>query len=56
MLGALLVFVLIYEAKSTSLAHLGFLTLILVFVGYTLMMLSPALAAINTRDACDSRS
>jgi hypothetical protein len=49
----LLVFIVIYEAKSSSLVHLGFLTMILIFVGYTFMMLPAAMAAMQTRDACD---
>jgi len=49
----LLVFIVIYEAKSSSLVHLGFLTMILIFVGYTFMMLPAAMSAMQTRDACD---
>ena len=50
---SLLVFILLYEAKSSSLVHLGFLTMVLIFVGYTFMMLPAAMAAMQTRDACD---
>jgi hypothetical protein len=56
---SLLVVILLREGKFTSLstvANLSLATVFLMYLGYTLMMLSPAMAAMATKDACDRRS
>ncbi|MBN9118609.1 MAG: hypothetical protein J0I06_05555 [Planctomycetes bacterium] len=55
----LLVALVLEEAKFKSLntyLNLGLGTLFLMYLGYALMMLSPALSAIATKNACDRRA
>ena len=56
--GCLLLVLLLAEAKmgAKSAAHLAMLSVLATFVAYACMMLSPALAAGQTKDACDRRS
>jgi hypothetical protein len=56
---ALFVVIVLVEGKFTSpstYANLGLGTVFLMYLGYTLMMLSPAIAAMATKDACARRA
>jgi hypothetical protein len=56
---SLLVVILLHEGKFTSLStvlNLAMGTVFLMYLGYTLMMLSPAIGAMATKDACARRS
>jgi hypothetical protein len=56
---SLFVVILLHEGKFTSLStylNLGLGTVFLMYLGYTLMMLSPAIGAMATKDACARRS
>ncbi|MBP3958226.1 hypothetical protein J8F10_23505 [Gemmata sp. G18] len=57
-LGILFMTVLLAEAKfgPSTMAHLGMLMIVATLAAYTFMMLTPALAALRTRDACTRRS
>ena len=55
----LLMAVVLYEGKFKSLStlmNLGLGTVFLMYLAYTFMMLGPALAAMQTKDACARRS
>lgn len=54
----LLMVVILAEGKFKSLqtyAHLTVITALFTYLGYAFMMLNPALAALQTKDACDRR-
>ena len=58
-LGTLLMAVLLREGGFKSIstyANLAVVTVFLMYLAYTFMMLGPALAAMQTKDACDRRS
>ncbi len=57
-LGILFMTVLLAESKfaPSTMAHLGMLMIVATLGAYTFMMLTPALAALQTKDACARRS
>jgi hypothetical protein len=59
LLFTLLMAILLKEGGFKSLStvmNLGLATVFLMYLSYTLMMLGPALAALQTKDACDRRT